>query len=82
MNLPPLSVFSPRLASPPEVHVRLSGHAAFDAAAAMQIFRLLAGTACEVTLAEAFQVVGAEPQHAREALRSARAVELLGNVPR
>ena len=76
--MPALSVLSPRLASPRELHVRLLGHAAFDAAAAVQIFRLLEGTACELTPSEAFEVIGAEPQDPAEALRSALAVELLG----
>ena len=75
--MPPLSVLSPRLASPFEIHVRLRGHAAFDAAEAVQIFHLLEGTASEVTPAEAFDVIGVDPQDAEDAFRSALAVELL-----
>ena len=75
--MPPLSALSPRLASPPEIHVQLLGHVAFDAAEAMQIFHLLEGTACEVTPSEAFDVIGVDPQDAADALRSAIAVELL-----
>ena len=78
MLLPPLSVLSPRLASAPELHVRVLGHAAFDAAEAIQIFHLIEGSPCEVTPSEAFELFGVEPQDAEEAFRSALAVELLG----
>lgn len=78
MNLPPLTVLAPRLASPPEIHVRLLGHAAFDAAEAMQIFSLLKGSACEITPSEAFELLEVDPQDPDDGFRSALAVELLG----
>ena len=76
--MPPLTVLSPRLAGPLELHVRLRGHAAFDAAEAIQIFTLVENSACEVTPAEAFELIGAEPQDPEEAFFSSLAVELLG----
>ena len=79
MPIPPLTVLSPRLASAPELHVRVLGHAAFDAAEAIQIFTLIEDSACEVTPSEAFELIGAEPQDPEEAFRSALAVELLGS---
>lgn len=79
--MPPLSELSPRLVSAPEIHVRLLGHAAFDAAEAMQLFSLMEDSACEVTPSEAFALIDAEPQDPEDAFRSALAVELLGSPP-
>lgn len=75
--MPSLSVLEPSLASAPEIHVRLLGHAAFDAAEAIQIYSLLDGSPCQVTPSQAFELIDADPQDAEEAFRSALAVELL-----
>ncbi len=80
MNLPPLTVLTPRLASAPEIHVRLLGHAAFDAAEAVQLFDFLEGSACEITPSQAFELIEVEPQDPEDAFRSALAVELLGRL--
>jgi hypothetical protein len=77
MNMPSLSILEPRLASAPEIHVRLLGHAAFDAAEAMQIFDLLEDSPCQVTPSEAFELIDADPQDPGEAFLSALAIELL-----
>lgn len=76
--MPSLTVLSPRLASGPELHVRALGHAAFDAAEAVQLFSLLQSSPCEITPSQAFELVGAEPQDPEEAFQPALAVELPG----
>jgi hypothetical protein len=76
--MPTLSVLAPRLASGPELHVRLLGHAAFDAAEAIQLLSLIEGSSCEIAPSEAFELIGIDPKDPDEAFRSALAVELLG----
>ena len=78
MQLPALSLLAPRLRSAPELQVRVLGDAAFDAAEALQLFSLLEGSACEITTAQAFELIGAHPQDPDDAFRLAMAVELLG----